>query len=296
MGNQCCAGDHEQDHNTDFKANQNGQVRENPKSTAARLDQQHTKDGVKLVAKDHLPEDFSKDYTVFNVAFPPTLTAEASKAEAQVHQLTPLINNDPLNYPTSTYAYVINSTKEIYKGQFYNRLPHGFGEMYEPTNLQNPANQGLETVTKGNTVALSGNESKSQFGSATYANNPAVLSSQQYIKYTGCFKLGKKSGFGRAIYPDGSIYMGDWLDNLPHGKGRLQSYTDSASKEFYDGEWKLGQMEGRGKQQWRDGTIYEGGFINGKKDGKGVFSWPDGNKYDGEYKLDLRHGYGVFTW
>lgn len=92
------------------------------------------------MAKDHLPEEFSNTYTVYTGPFPPALTAEASKAEAQVHQLTPLINNDPLNYPTSSQAYLINQTKEIYKGQFYNRLPHGFGEMYEPTTLQNPAN------------------------------------------------------------------------------------------------------------------------------------------------------------
>jgi hypothetical protein len=95
---------------------------------------------VKLVAKDHLPDDFSKEYTIYNGAFPPALTKEAVKAETQVHQLTPLINNDPVNYPTSTHAYFINSTKEIYKGQFFNRLPHGFGEIFEPTNLQNHTN------------------------------------------------------------------------------------------------------------------------------------------------------------
>lgn len=151
-------------------------------------------------------------------------------------------------------------------------------------------------MNKGNTVALNSNDPNQKYGNATYSNNPGQLSSQQYIKYTGCFKAGKKSGFGRAIYPDGSIYMGEWLDNLPHGKGRLQSYTESVSKEYYDGEWKLGQMDGKGKQQWRDGTVYEGYFSKGQKDGKGVFSWPDGNRYDGEYKSDLRHGFGVFTW
>ena len=248
------------------------------------------------MARDHLPEDFSKEYTVFSGVYPPVLTPEAAKAESQVHQLTPLVNNDPVNYPVSTQAYLINSTKELYKGQFFDRRPHGFGEMFEPTTFQNPPNQGLETVNKGNTVAFSGNENKANQGSATYSNTPGVMSSQSYIKYTGCFKAGKKSGFGRAIYPDGSIYMGEWKDNLPHGKGRLQSHTDSSQKEYYDGEWLNGQMHGKGKQQWRDGTIYEGEFLAGKKDGKGVFSWPDGNRYDGEYKFDLRHGYGVFTW
>jgi hypothetical protein len=292
MGNQCCTGEALPEQTTDFKANsqtsKNGQVKENPKKS----DKKQTSD---LVDKDHLPEEGNKTFSPFTANFPPGLLPEAIKAELTLQKVTSLVNKDTTKYPESTQAYLNNTTKEIYKGQFFNKLPHGFGEIYEPTNLENPANSGLETVNRGNTVAIQGGETK-QKDNATYSSNPEILKVNSYIKYTGCFKEGKKSGFGRAVYPDGSVYEGEWLDNLPNGKGKLASLTDNNSKEFYEGEWKLGQMDGKGKQQWRDGTVYEGGFKGGKKDGKGVFTWPDGNKYEGEYKTDLRHGSGKFTW
>lgn len=198
-------------------------------------------------------------------------------------------------YPKSEKVYLIKSTQGIYKGQFYNRKPHGFGELYSPTKEANTPNSGLETVTRGNTVA-NNDVNRMVEQNATYSRNPNLLNQMSFIKYVGKFENGLRSGYGRAIYPDGSVYMGEWKNNLPHGKGRLQSLTQNNQKEFYDGDWVAGQMQGRGRQEWKDGTCYEGSFNTGRKHGKGIFTWPDGNKYEGEYKEDLRDGFGTFWW
>ena len=43
--------------------------------------------------------------------------------------------------------------------------------------------------------------------------------------YVGQFKDGKRSGKGAWIYQDGSendgYFIGEWSDDLPHGKGRM---------------------------------------------------------------------------
>jgi hypothetical protein len=161
-------------------------------------------------------------------------------------------------YPVSSNAFTINATGEVYKGQFYNRQPHGFGEMYTPTTENSNQNAGLDNIKKGNTVAVFDGQAGN--GHAQYAQGGAGAG---YIKYVGSFKNGQKSGYGRAIYPDGSVYIGDWLNNLPHGKGKLKSLSDNGQDEFYDGDWVAGQMDGLGMQQWRDGTKYQGGFAAG---------------------------------
>jgi hypothetical protein len=245
----------------------------------------------------HLPIQ-DPNYSVNRGQFPPALTAEAQKCQAEIPPLhAPVKQPGDLQYPSSSQSYIIGTTKEIYKGEFYNGKPHGFGELYTPTNEANAPNSGLETVTRGNTIAGVGGNSATQNNNATYASDPSLLQKETYIQYVGGFQEGQKHGYGRAIYPDGSIYMGEWLNNLPHGKGKLKSLnTTEGQDEFYDGDWKAGQMDGLGMQRWRDGTTYQGGFTNGRKHGKGVFSWPDGNKYEGGYKEDLRDGFGSFTW
>lgn len=284
MGNQCCAGDNLNENETSFKAG-NNPSRENLKSS--------------MNDKDHLPLETSHDYTKFlsnAPGVPPQLTKEAEHVDKQS---TGAVNNNnnktAQNYPTSTNFYLINSTNEIYRGQFFNRLPHGYGEIYEPTAIQGAQDFGLAGVNKGNTSVGNGVAGITN-NSTAYSSNKQATGNQQYIKYVGFFQNGKKSGQGRAIYPDGSSYTGNWENNLPSGYGRLQSHTAGAQQEFYDGQWKDGLTHGLGTQQWRDGTKYNGYFAKGKKDGKGVFTWLDGNKYDGEYKEDLRSGKGIFTW
>lgn len=63
---------------------------------------------------------------------------------------------------------------------------------------------------------------------------------------------GSKQGKGKFTWPDGSVYEGNFENNL---------------------------MEGFGKIQWADGKEYEGHWKDNQMHGKGIFKWPDGRVY-----------------
>ena len=39
------------------------------------------------------------------------------------------------------------------------------------------------------------------------------------IKYIGMWKAGKKNGKGKFIYPDRTIYAGEFINDMRHGSG-----------------------------------------------------------------------------
>ena len=65
------------------------------------------------------------------------------------------------------------------------------------------------------------------------------------------------------MWPDGSVYEGDWLNDKSHGKGKLIH----ADGDIYEGEWVEDKANGKGAYQHINGARYEGDvfikFING---------------------------------
>lgn len=88
----------------------------------------------------------------------------------------------------------------------------------------------------------------------------------QLIHYLGEIQNGKANGNGVGIWDNGSIYRGEWIDNVRHGKGVFS---------------------------WADGAKYEGDFNMGIRSGNGTFYYKSGEKYIGEFKDGVRHGQGV---
>ena len=68
---------------------------------------------------------------------------------------------------------------------------------------------------------------------------------------------------------DGGTYTGQWVNDIPHGHGRIV---------------------------WPNGSIYEGDWLNGNRTGQGVFIWPDGTEAVGEFVDGEIHGQGTITW
>ena len=85
------------------------------------------------------------------------------------------------------------------------------------------------------------------------------------IHYLGEVVDEKANGGGIGIWSTGSIYKGQWRNNLQHGTG------------IYE---------------WVDGQKYDGNYVNGKRQGKGKYIWPSGERYDGEWNNDKRNGLG----
>jgi hypothetical protein len=77
------------------------------------------------------------------------------------------------------------------------------------------------------------------------------------------------NGFGKVVYPDGSVYVGNMKNRTRDGEGCFQ---------------------------YADGGEYLGQWLGGKKHGIGVMIFPSEAKYAGEWKLGMRHGYGRYDW
>ena len=77
--------------------------------------------------------------------------------------------------------------------------------------------------------------------------------------YLGSIQDNKRYGIGRCVWPDGSVY---------------------------EGEWKNDRFEGQGRMIFKEGDFYTGDFIDGKATGFGVYESTDGTVYKGEMYKD----------
>ena len=130
----------------------------------------------------------------------------------------------------------------------------------------------------------------------------------------GQFVLGVVSGYAEysSCY---SSYRGEWLENLPHGKGvesveGKYSFTGAflsgakeghgAMKVFgkgtYTGDFHRNCFHGQGRFEWEDGRVYSGGWFLNQMQGKGSMAWPDGRRFVGRYVKNRKEGFGVFSW
>lgn len=275
MGNGCCSGEANQHKELEqgyrMITEDNVQKESLTYQQRGRLRGMPNKQKV-LEPQEHLPMPNSSDYIEYTLQFPPALTPSAQKCDSSLPKVqAPTPQSGDAIYPSSKKAYQIQATQSIYRGQFYNKKPHGFGEMYSPIQIANVPNSSLETMKKGNSPMIGENLTK---GNATYSSEPDQLNQNSFVQYIGSFKNGLKHGYGREIYPDGSVYLGKWQNNLFHGNGKLKAVSENnqGKEEFYDGNWVEGQMHGFGIQQWKDGTLYKGKFEYGKKHGKGTFT------------------------
>ncbi|OHS96369.1 hypothetical protein TRFO_10047 [Tritrichomonas foetus] len=111
--------------------------------------------------------------------------------------------------------------------------------------------------------------------------------------YEGEFKDGEINGVGDRYYPNGSHYHGDFVNGEFNGHG---IYTDTATNEVYTGEFLNNRRHGEGELKMGDGTIYKGFFFNHKRHGDGEYTDPDGNNYKGEWNEGRIEGKGVMHY
>lgn len=120
-------------------------------------------------------------------------------------------------------------------------------------------------------------------------------------------------------YPNGSKFVGDFKDNLRHGRG---AFTTSKGV-IYDGEWNRDRFEGtgsirsedrigcswrkyigefknwkrhgEGRQYYHEG-VYDGQWADGLRNGLGIMQFTNGNLYVGSWKDDKYHGIGTMVY
>lgn len=98
--------------------------------------------------------------------------------------------------------------------------------------------------------------------------------------YTGETDFGYFFGNGVFAYNTGSVYTGQWDNNLMQGVGVLEVPSEGT----YEGEFVGSQKSGTGVFTWDDGAIYSGEWKNDQMDGQGTYNSPDGVTYEGTFK------------
>lgn len=125
--------------------------------------------------------------------------------------------------------------------------------------------------------------------------------SPAYEKIVGLLNSSVDVGFNTTVrrgtdltglFPTGSIYIGTYLNGLPHGKGRLIF----ANGDQYIGDFKAGKIEGRGFFKDTRGLSVEGEFADGKAEGKCVVELPSGDIYVGDLSQNRFHGQGTLIF
>jgi hypothetical protein len=86
------------------------------------------------------------------------------------------------------------------------------------------------------------------------------------------------NGYGIRVFPDGTIYAGDFLGGQRDGLGVLR-WSNGHS---YFGSWFEDLAHGRGRYRFPNGDIFTGEWDNGCEVGEGSFTHDDGEVFDGE--------------
>lgn len=116
----------------------------------------------------------------------------------------------------------------------------------------------------------------------------AIMGNDSFQKRLHFLQDYARTGNFKEQYGEDSMYEGEFMHGMRHGKGRYEF-----RKEIYDGEWKWDHRHGWGSLTCSDGTTMKGDFQNGRPHGfvsvvnqKGIMV------YEGEFKDGKRHGLG----
>ena len=75
------------------------------------------------------------------------------------------------------------------------------------------------------------------------------------------------NGYGTSVYPDGTVYCGEFNDRIQwHGVG-IVIFTDG---QVYMGEFRNGNKNGLGMDSFENGAVFFGNFLNGVWTGQGL--------------------------
>lgn len=114
--------------------------------------------------------------------------------------------------------------------------------------------------------------------------------------YNGEFKSSKRNGFGVAYYAKDQ-YEGRWLNDLPDGMGTW-TYNDGTKRV---GVWKNGALANNSStvpnSKGEELPLTDPGCIEGDcENGTGVYLYASGDRYIGTFKDGLPNGHGVIVY
>ncbi|XP_075889838.1 uncharacterized protein LOC142893286 isoform X2 [Nelusetta ayraudi] len=98
-------------------------------------------------------------------------------------------------------------------------------------------------------------------------------------------EAGERHGAGKAIFPNGDSYEGQYKHGNRHGEGTYRF----KNKSRYVGSYYQNMKHGRGTFYYPDGSRYEGSWVEDVREGHGIYTYPNGDTYDGEWLKHMSH-------
>jgi hypothetical protein len=220
-----------------------------------------------------------------------------------------------------------------YEGDFVTgKGRHGQGKMTEDGDIyegswQKDKKEGKFTVTRRNQQPVEEEYAYYAYQNGDEFEGRVVFGTKHHGRftykadgrvYTGPFVNGLPQGEGQFVWPNGTIYRGQFVAGNMDGKGIQQVKNDNGSITTFECTWERGNptsgkvtfpsghtcegpfkdnhAEGHCVYKWPNGAHYEGDFVTGKgRDGKGKMTEDNGDVYDGFWQNDKQHGDGTLT-
>ncbi len=144
-------------------------------------------------------------------------------------------------------------------------------------------------VVVNDTVADSQPINPNRLAACPKPDHSKKIDVERFAKWTNCWGRYKIEFDSTHL---GSVFEGEWLNGLPHGKGAVTHVNG----DKYIGTYKNGNRHGQATYIYADGDRYVGEYRNGEKHGQGTYTYADGEKYVGEYRDGKKHGQGTYTF
>lgn len=207
-----------------------------------------------------------KPYKPSNLVNLPNLGKQALESDAKFgfYTPTPPRRESFISYPDYP---IMDYNGKLYKGQFKNGKPHGFGFLFDKENnayegwWENglPRGHGRWIFSSGEIYDGYVESPETGNGNSTYFN-------------------GLREGPGRYMsQAKDSIYSGNWKNDKQHGKGQIEMLIDVKDTGLgqiissFEGKFQNGLQHGQGVQRYKNGSQISGTWKNGKLDG--VATW-----------------------
>jgi antitoxin component YwqK of YwqJK toxin-antitoxin module len=142
-----------------------------------------------------------------------------------------------------------------------------------------------------NTVFSFSQNIKSKCLDGNCKNNKGTFLYADSSIYIGDFVDRLRSGFGKITYKNKSSYEGQWFNDKRNGDG---IFIDSVGNK-YEGTWVSDKENGKGTYTDLKNNIYEGVWENGELKGNVTIRYRNKNLYEGEYNNGLS-GKGKFSY
>ena len=243
-----------------------------------------------------------------------TAVAEVVEVPSETNENTTTENAAVSNTTATTTTTVESKEKDV--NYYSNLFQREWNLEVKPSTPEVQTKSSLSTDTTTNTTI---NMNKKYDNIKNIKIPPFVLTED--MKPVGFINTSKKRSERVVLYdetihkqPHTVYYTGEWLHNLPHGKGKLLWADSSKVFEgtfdngvrtgygvkihsdgfYYKGMYEHNQPHGCGTLNRRNGTVYTGEFFQGKYHEKGRLTSPN-STYEGGFWKGLRHGHGVVT-